>query len=600
MTHSLKNKRLLAALLTTTILLTSGCDEGAPSQTSQADGQNDGTSYVNYYAPGGGGFVIPATPTVSGNFLAGQFAQQHADWVAAARHYEGILRLSPDNLEIKQRIMVLSLGSGNFERAKALAQELLALKEKASGQSLAKLIATISDFKNKDYAKVIAAQPPETTDTIALAILPLLKAWAAADQGKTDIADLKANPALAYHAVMIAAYTKDKQAIADLAANIDFTKTPTPIERVEDVADIFAAYGAKKAAQSLYAALAESVPARRDIYMGKSKDIDGTAAISPLYIPPANVQNGLSQSLTSVAQLLTAQFGDSARILLELGLYLEPDNADALELLASEASGHELYGEAIAYLQRIDWHGNTEEQTITQRQIALLLEQSGQTDEAVRVLGTLPNNVEAQIQIGDIYRKQEKFKEALYAYNKAFELAGDPVPQKYWDLIFARGMTYERLKKWDDAERDLKLALTYEPDHPYVLNYLGYSWADQGLHLDKAAEMIEKAVRIRPDDGAIVDSLGWVYYRMGNYPKAAETLEKAIELLPNEAEINDHLGDAYWQTGRKNEARFQWKRAVSFSKSTEFTQKTEEKISGGLTSPLSSAAQPKSDHLVSN
>jgi Flp pilus assembly protein TadD len=161
-------------------------------------------------------------------------------------------------------------------------------------------------------------------------------------------------------------------------------------------------------------------------------------------------------------------------------------------------------------------------------------------------------------------------------------MLGGTITAEYWNLAFARGMVYERLKQWDKAEADLQTALNFQPDQPYILNYLGYSWADQGINLDKAAEMIEKAVRLRPEDGAIVDSLGWVYYRMGQYDKAVKTLERAIELDPTEPEINDHLGDAYWKVGRKSEARFQWKRALSFSKDDIKNASIQQKIDFGL------------------
>jgi len=174
------------------------------------------------------------------------------------------------------------------------------------------------------------------------------------------------------------------------------------------------------------------------------------------------------------------------------------------------------------------------------------------------------------------------------------------IPQDHWQLLFSRGIANERLSNWDQAEKDLTDALSYEPDQPYVLNYLGYTWADQGRNLDKAVEMIEKASRLKPDDGAIIDSLGWVYYRMGNFPTAVKTLETAIELQPYESEINDHLGDAYWQVGRKNEARFQWKRAISFTKDQIIIDKIQAKIENGLSISNAAITVEPNEKLVDN
>ena len=118
------------------------------------------------------------------------------------------------------------------------------------------------------------------------------------------------------------------------------------------------------------------------------------------------------------------------------------------------------------------------------------------------------------------------------------------------------------------------------PDQPYVLNYLGYSWADMGQHLSQARDMIEKAAQRRPNDGAIVDSLGWVMLRQGDTDDAVRTLERAVELEPEDAAINGHLGDAYWAAGRKLEATYQWRRALTFNPEPADAVKLEAKLQG--------------------
>ena len=129
--------------------------------------------------------------------------------------------------------------------------------------------------------------------------------------------------------------------------------------------------------------------------------------------------------------------------------------------------------------------------------------------------------------------------------------SGSPQPEpEHWRLFYARGITYERTKRWPQAEADLLHALELEPDQPFVLNYLGYSWVDKGLNLDRPRPCCNRAVELRPDDGFIVDSLGWAYFRLGEYDKAVTYLERAVELEPGDPVINDHLGDAYWRVGR--------------------------------------------------
>ena len=135
------------------------------------------------------------------------------------------------------------------------------------------------------------------------------------------------------------------------------------------------------------------------------------------------------------------------------------------------------------------------------------------------------------------------------------------------------------------AEADLKHALELSPDQPLVLNYLGYSWIDKGQNLQEALKMIQRAVELRPNDGYIVDSLGWAFYRLGNLPKATQFLERAIELLPEDPTINDHLGDVYWRAGREAEARYQWRRALQFGPEPADAKTIETKLDRGLEKP---------------
>ena len=160
-----------------------------------------------------------------------------------------------------------------------------------------------------------------------------------------------------------------------------------------------------------------------------------------------------------------------------------------------------------------------------------------------------------------------------------------------WVIFYFRGICYERSKQWAKAEADLKKALELYPDQAHVLNYLGYSWIDQGINLDDGMRMIKRAVEQRADDGYIVDSLGWAYYRLGNNEEAVKQLERAVELKPEDPTINDHLGDAYWQVGRVLEARFQWSHARDLKPEPEDLVKIEAKLKSGLPDDTSSAAE---------
>ena len=176
----------------------------------------------------------------------------------------------------------------------------------------------------------------------------------------------------------------------------------------------------------------------------------------------------------------------------------------------------------------------------------------------------------------------EKHNDAIKAYNRAIDSLGGKVTKNYWPILFSRGMSYEQIGDLKKSEDDLMAALEFQPDNPYLLNYLGYSWVDQGKKLEESLKMIERAVALKPEDGYIVDSLGWAYFKLGRFEDSVIEMEKAVELVPFDPIINDHLGDAYWKVGRKNEARFQWARAINHTKDAGDIAKLEQKINLGL------------------
>lgn len=183
--------------------------------------------------------------------------------------------------------------------------------------------------------------------------------------------------------------------------------------------------------------------------------------------------------------------------------------------------------------------------------------------------------------LGNILRSRKLYADAVDIYNRAIEMIPKP-DRRHWVYFYARGTSYERLKNWPAAEIDLKKALELFPDQPLVLNYLGYSWIDQGINLDEGMRLIERAVAVKPDDGYIVDSLGWAHFKRGNYAEAVRYLERAVELRPDDPVLNDHLGDALWKVGREREARFQWDQSLTLKPEPEEALKTRRKLEEGL------------------
>jgi tetratricopeptide (TPR) repeat protein len=198
---------------------------------------------------------------------------------------------------------------------------------------------------------------------------------------------------------------------------------------------------------------------------------------------------------------------------------------------------------------------------------AEVLRSEGDTDAAVEVLEALrlshPDLPLVHAATGDLYRQLEQFEQAAAAYDVAVELY-DALETPQWFVLYARAISLERLGRWDGAEADFRRALELNPEEPQIMNYLGYSLVEKQIKLDEALDLIERAVTAQPDSGYIVDSLGWVLYRLGRYDEAIVHMERAAELMPVDPVVNDHLGDVLWAVGRFTEAEFQWKRALSF------------------------------------
>ena len=201
-----------------------------------------------------------------------------------------------------------------------------------------------------------------------------------------------------------------------------------------------------------------------------------------------------------------------------------------------------------------------------------------------------PSDLAGYMTLGGLFNREKRYREAADVYDDAVAQLGK-VEKHHWNLFFRRGIAYERLKEWEKAEPNFKRSLELSANQPEVLNYLGYSWLEMGRNLDQAMDMIRKAVEQRPEDGYIVDSLGWGYYRTGDFENAVKELERAVELRPIDPVINDHFGDALWRVGRKREAAFQWRRALSFEPEDKDRLRIVRKLDIGLDAVLEEEAE---------
>ena len=166
-------------------------------------------------------------------------------------------------------------------------------------------------------------------------------------------------------------------------------------------------------------------------------------------------------------------------------------------------------------------------------------------------------NFEHYYELANFYKDNEYFEKSIKYYSLALsEIKKDHflVPK----ILDRRGTSFERIGDWENAEKDLIKSLEILPDQAHVLNYLAYSWIDQGINVDEGLEMLKKADKLRENDGYIIDSLGWAYYVKENYSEAELFLQKAVELLPLDPIINDHYADTLWMLNKNIQARYFW------------------------------------------
>jgi Flp pilus assembly protein TadD len=272
---------------------------------------------------------------------------------------------------------------------------------------------------------------------------------------------------------------------------------------------------------------------------------------------------------------------------LRLSLRLDPDRAEAWLMVGDilSAAG-DLAGARDAYERP---QADSPEYASARAKLAWTYQTAGEQETALKFAreAAATGDPDSRLNLADLLRANEKFAESVEVLSGLIA----EEPKTDWRLLYARGIGYERIGRWPDAERDLLEALKQQPDDPELLNYLGYSWIDRGERLKEAMSMVEKAVGANPRSGAMVDSLGWAHYRLGDYAKAVEFLEQAVELEAGDPEINNHLGDAYWRIGRRDEAQFQWRRVLTLEPDAKVKADAEAKLATGL-GPAGPAPSP--------
>jgi tetratricopeptide (TPR) repeat protein len=526
---------------------------------------------------------------VFGTYLAGRFAQSETDTATAAERLLEALRRDPDQPELLTRAFAAALLDGRPE-ALRLARRLP--RNQAAGLLLVGSEALAGRWERAE-GRVRAL--PNTGP--AQLLRPLLLAWMQQGRGQTDAALATLRPLTeagalrgvhALHLALIADLA-GRPREAERAIRVALAETPAPSIRLLQLATaILARSGREAEAMALVDGLGRGLG---DYALAAGTDAGRQALLGARGM--ASAVEGIAESYLSLATALRQQgAGDAALILARLSLRLRPDFAPTLLLIAEGYAEENHPDSALRVLEAVP-AGDPLAAVTALRRAALFdrLEQVEAAEAALRALALdLPTAPQPLLRLGDLLRARSRFPDAVAAYDQAVARIATPGVQD-WPLFYARGISNERSGDWPKAEADFRRALELSPEQPYVLNYLAYTWVERGERLPEARQMLERAVALRPNDGNIVDSLGWALFRMGDIPGAITALERAVELEPRNSVINDHLGDAYWAAGRQQEARFQWSRALSLEPEAADLTKISLKLRDGLPDPPGATAQ---------
>lgn len=525
-----------------------------------------------------------ASTSPSGNYLAARIAGSGRDMAAAAAFYRAALRADPANPELMERTFLVTLASGAVTDSLYLAERLVAIDKT---HRIARLALAAKEIKAKNYAQARTHLNQSVRGPIADLTSTLLIGWSyyGSNNSKAGIAAIDRLQGPDWYAVF-----KDLHAAlildlgkkrSDSLRRIERVKAldPSALRTVDAYARMLSRAGRNDDALKAYGEFS-SVLARHPLVEAAVDDLKKGKQLAPLI---ANAEAGAAEALFGLGSALGRQGGeDLGMIYLQLAIYLRPDHPLAIVALGDLFETLKKHDQAVAAYDRVPDDSPLKRNAEIQR--ALNLDVLDRKDEARERLEVLvkedPKDLEGLIALGNVLRGSKKFAEAAEFYSQALALIPE-IKREHWTVLYFRGICYERSKQWALAEKDFEKALELFPDQPQVLNYLGYSWVDQGTNLDKALDMIRKAVALRPNDGYIVDSLGWAYFRLGKLKEATDELERAVVLRPEDPTINDHLGDVYWLTDRKLEARFQWQHALDLKPEPEEQPKIEKKLKEG-------------------
>lgn len=528
----------------------------------------------------GQGFADPDP----GSYLAARQALKANDFAQASRQLTRGLIADPSEPFLLENAMTAFIALGDIDRAVPIAENMLALGHESQ---IANLTLMISRAKADDWQAIFDLL--ETDRKVGPLVDGLARGWAYLGEGDMTRAVESFDQVIATDGMMIYGLTHKAYALASVGdfegADAIFSgQVPGGMRYSRQSAIAHAQILSQLGRNDDALVILDGVfgdradPGIADL---RSRIAAGDAVAYTAVRTPAQ---GLGDLCHMIAGMVQEEAPASFTLIYaRAATYLWPENTAAVLMsarLLEELGQHDLANIAFSSVSRDDPVFHTAELGRAE-----VLRAAGRDDAAIEVLEALtrshPDLPEVYATKGDTLRQGKRYEDAISAYTRALALY-DEGQSPRWFVYYTRGISHHQIDDWPNAEADFRSALALRPDHPQVLNYLGYSLVERGEKLDEALGMIETAAASQPDNGAIVDSLGWVYFQLGRYEEAVFHLERAASLEPVDPVINDHLGDAFWAVGRVIEAEFQWHRALSFDPEEAEAARIRDKLQRGL------------------
>ena len=546
-------------------------------------------------------YAAPKTQELStlyADYLAGSYAQKIEDRAAQQKYFTRAFLSQPKDTRIGRRAIVSAIETGDMAAAVKLAERVIKADKT---EPLARAVLGTNAFnkgRNNRALKYFSSRSSDATMTI---LMQLIRGWAEIDDkdykaARASFANLEAGPYFDHYAELQLAKIDALQGETDAALERLDALEDTGVAPEETILTRVRVLAAADRDDEAVTFLEEILANNERFTIGPvGQYLERLKAGQDL--PKFDAKMEASRAVTdpAVGFFIRNRSRDGAELYLRFAHWIEPKNTKSGRWLGSmlEEEGEE--GQNAAYAL---YNGVTSDDPyyisaqLNIAQIYFNREQDEKAIETLEALNAREQSVLTRESLGRARFFRENYAEALPFYKELVdsltdeELTGNVEPLRF------RGIIYERLKRWPEAEADFKRVLELVPDDVETLNYLGYTWVDRGENLTEAFDMIRQAVKQQPQSGAIVDSLGWAHYKLGEYAEARENLEKAVALSPSSATIIDHLGDVYWKLGRKREAGFQWKRALEFDPTDEERATIEIKLDKGLDAVPTTQALP--------